>query len=478
MTSELPRVSVIIPTYNRCAWLPMAVDSVLAQTYPHIEVIVVDDGSRDGTAAVVAQYGERVTYLRQANQGVAVARNTGFRASCGEYVSFLDDDDFILPDKIERQVQVLDSEPEIGLVHCGYYHADENGELVERMGFLPAGKVLKELACRNFVWVGAPLIRRQYLEAVGLFDEETPPISADWDMWLRIALAGYTFACVQEPLGAYRIRSGSMLADVATLEYATFTILGRLFANPGLPHDVFAAKERAYGEWHLWISCRYYASGCWDDARRNLQEALTLRPQLLKRPSDFLHLLCCEASSPYVSDPFQFVTDVFDHLPDVAHGLNRYRSHMMGKMGVWLALRHYGRGDMAAARRELTRAIALDPVLLEQTQDFAYSLFHHAMCLPVSDPLVYVETVLQNLPASARPLARVRTRVLSDVSVGWAFQDYFAGRHRSVVRRVLTALRHSPSWLGNRGVVSILLRSLPKLLRGGGQVSRLPTRAN
>jgi hypothetical protein len=100
------------------------------------------------------------------------------------------------------------------------------------------------------------------------------------------------------------------------------------------------------------------------------------------------------------------------------------------------------------------------------------------MCLPVSDPLVYVETVLQNLPASVRPLARVRTRVLSDVSVGCAFQDYFAGRHRLVVRRVLTALRHSPSWLGNRGVVSILLRSLPKLLRGSRQVSHLPTRAN
>ena len=110
--SNPARVSIVIPTHNRAGLLRLAVDSALAQTYPQVEVIVVDDGSTDGTAAMVAQYGERVTYLRQANRDVAAARNTGIRAASGDYLAFLDDDDLILPDKIERQAQVLAARPE------------------------------------------------------------------------------------------------------------------------------------------------------------------------------------------------------------------------------------------------------------------------------------------------------------------------------------------------------------------------------
>jgi hypothetical protein len=123
-------------------------------------------------------------------------------------------------------------------------------------------------------------------------------------------------------------------------------------------------------------------------------------------------------------------------------------------------------GNIADAKRELAEAIALDPAMLKQTKDFANSLCHNAMCLPVNEPLAYVKTVLQNLPAGAQQLARVRARVLSDVNIGRAFEDYYTGHRRLAVRRILSALRHRPSWLGNRGVVSVLMKSLPKLLIG------------
>jgi glycosyltransferase involved in cell wall biosynthesis len=462
--SHLPRVSVIIPTHNRSKLLRVAIESVLAQTYPNIEAIVVDDGSTDDTVVMMAQYAGRVTYLKQTNQDVAAARNTGIRAASGEYLTFLDDDDLILPTKIERQVQILASRPAVGLVHCGYYHIDEAGNRVDKMVFLPEGEVLKELVCRNFIWAGAPLLRRQCIEWVGPFDEEIPAISADWDMWLRIAQAGFLFACVQEPLGAYRIQRDSMLANVAKLEQATVAIFDKVFARPAsLPADVVAVKNQAYGIWRLWIGCRYYAAGRWDDARRNLSESFILHPQLLEDQAEFNQILCNEALDIRVDDPFRFINGVLEHLPPAAEAIRPYRLYLLSRVHTGLALHNYSRGNMAAAKRQLVNAIALYPTMLDQPEEFARTLCAFAMRLPAL-PHLYVATVFRNLPAEAQPLQRAQSRVLSDVNIGCAFEDYFAGNHRLAVHRILSALRYHPSWLRNKGVVSVLVKSLPKLL--------------
>jgi tetratricopeptide (TPR) repeat protein len=462
---SLDRVSVIIPTHNRSGQLRVAIESALAQTYPNVEIIVVDDGSTDDTATLMEEYAERVIYLRQANQDVAAARNTGIQAASGEYLTFLDDDDRILPTKIERQVQVLTSHPRAGLVHCRFYHMDEDGNLLSKVGPLPAGAVLKELLCRNFIWVGAPLIRRQCLERVGLFDEDIPAICADWDMWLRIAQAGHPFACVQEPLGVYRVQRGSMLANVATLEQAILAVFDKVFANPQLPADVAAVKAQAYGTWRLWISWRYCAANRWDDAQRNLAEALTLHPQLLEDRARLFDTLCKEALDVRVDDPFQFIDGVLDHLPPNADAIRPYRAYLVSRVYVGLALRNYGGGKIAEAQHQFADAIALYPAMLEKPEDFVRTLCDFAMSLPVT-PHLYVAAVFQNLPPEAHRLERLRSRVLSDVNIGRAFEDYFAGRRRLAARRILSGLRYRPSWLGNRGVVSVLVKSLPRLLSG------------
>src|SRR5689334_21473917 len=102
---ERPNVSVVIPTYNRAAFLPAAIDSALSQSYPPCEILVVDDGSTDHTADVVAAYRARVRLIAQSNQGTAAGRNAGVAASSGAYVAFLDSDDLWLPHKLERQME-------------------------------------------------------------------------------------------------------------------------------------------------------------------------------------------------------------------------------------------------------------------------------------------------------------------------------------------------------------------------------------
>jgi len=462
--AHLPRVSIIIPTHNRSKLLRVALESALGQTYPNIEIIVVDDGSTDDTAAVVAQYTGRVNYIKQANQDVAAARNTGIRVASGEYLTFLDDDDLILPTKIARQVRVLASRTRVGLVHCRFYYADENGNYLHEVGILPEGEVLQGLICRNFIWVGAPLIRRQCLEQVGLFDEEIPPIAADWDMWLRIAQAGYQFACVQEPLGVYRIHRDGMMSDVAELERGIFAVLEKVFSNPQLPSGVIALREQALEEMRFWISCRYYATGQWDDARRNLAAALALRPQLLGQPERLLRLLSDHALGPRVGDPFQFVAGVLDHLPACTDGLQRYRPRVLSQIYAGLAMRNYGVGNIVHAKSQLTKAIALDPTEFEHSEKFARLLSDYAMHLPVSTPTLHVDTVLKNLPAQAQRLGRARARALSDVNLELAYRDLFAGQRGPAVRRILTALRYRPSLIWDRRVVSIALRSRLRLI--------------
>src|SRR6266571_2992397 len=130
-TSATPLVSVIIPAYNQGKLLARAIDGALGQTYEHKEIIVVNDGSPDSlTRDTAKQYGERIIYVERANGGVAAARNTGIEAANGELIALLDQDDVWLANKLERQVAVLRSHPNVGVVHSSYYLIDENGKRI------------------------------------------------------------------------------------------------------------------------------------------------------------------------------------------------------------------------------------------------------------------------------------------------------------------------------------------------------------
>lgn len=460
-----PLVSVIITTHNRAGVVPETIDSVLAQTYEAIEVIVVDDGSTDDTAAMLRRrYGDRVRYVRQENQGVEMARNRGIRFSTGDYLNFLDDDDLMLPEKIEKQVALLKARPEVGVVHCGYHFIDKDGRHMETTGLLPDGDVRKPLVWGCFPWSGGPLIRRECFDHIG--EHEHRDWYGDWGMWLRFALAGYQWACAQEPLGCYRIVRGSMTDDkVANVERLILHILGAVFANWKLPDDILAEKDAIYAGWHFWIACRYYLGGFWDAGRRNLSAMLERRPEFLEHPDELLQLFYWDAVSPRgrVHEPIKFINDVFDHLPAIAAPIDAHRSKLIGQISAALAMRYYATGEIKEAQQHMNAAIARDASMLAQPDAFVRSVYEYAGMLPEQARLGYVDTVFGHLPDAARALSRTRSRVLGEVNVNRAFQEYHTGQRRAVPRRVLTALRYHPALIKNRGVVAIFARSLPAL---------------
>ncbi len=215
MPNPRPSVSAVVPTYNCAPYLAAAIDSVLAQTHPVQELVVVDDGSSDGTAAVLAAYRQepRVTVIRQRNRGQAAARNRGLAASGGEFVGFCDADDLWRPEKIERQLEAFAGEPEIGVVYTDHVYIDDAGRALptprlERC----SGWVAAELLVRSNVPFGSCLFRRQALAAVGGFDERLS-MGDDYDLLLRVS-ARYRFRYLDLPLYHYRLRSGQLSDNV------------------------------------------------------------------------------------------------------------------------------------------------------------------------------------------------------------------------------------------------------------------------
>lgn len=190
----MPQVSVIIPTYNRKTYVQETIDSVLAQIFTDYEVIVIDDGSTDGTGeALQARYGDRITYIWQENQGESAARNLGIEKAKGEFIAFLDSDDIWLPHKLKKQVAYMENHPLVDLLFGCNRLIDQDGRPIESsapsnyQAMVPFDKTIL------YFWnpIGGPsttLIRKSRLDWVGGFDP-TIKFGEDWDLWFRIAEA-------------------------------------------------------------------------------------------------------------------------------------------------------------------------------------------------------------------------------------------------------------------------------------------------
>ncbi len=203
-----PLVSIIIPSYNSAKFVSEAVDSALAQTYPKIEIIIVDDGSSDNTKEVIAKYGDKINYIYQANKGLAGARNTGIAAAAGEFVALLDADDIFLPEKIAKQVEFLKSHPGCDISYSDLYHFwdDRPQELLE-LGYkyYSGDEVLPRLIERDFIAPLTMLIRKSVFERFGVFDEQFRR-SEDLEFLVRILKQGARICFLSERLAKLRLR--------------------------------------------------------------------------------------------------------------------------------------------------------------------------------------------------------------------------------------------------------------------------------
>jgi len=222
MTSSEPLVSVVTPAYNVAWCVGRAVDSALAQDCRSFELIVINDGSTDGTRAVLRRYGGKITVIDQENRGMSAARNAGIRSARGTYVAFLDADDWWLPGKLSRQIELMQARPEIGFCSTAARVEDENGGLLNLWRCPDTSpQILATLFAQNAAIAGgcsAVMVRRDLFARVGLFDEDLRGFE-DPDLWMRLAAAS-GYACIDETLAVILRREKSVSRNLDAMRVA------------------------------------------------------------------------------------------------------------------------------------------------------------------------------------------------------------------------------------------------------------------
>ncbi len=295
-----PLVSVIIPAYNADYFIGRTLNSVLGQTYPHFEVIVVDDGSRDRTAEIVRSFTRqdpRIQLIQQSQQGVSAARNLGIARSQGLYIAPLDADDIWYPQKLEKQVDRLEaSDLSVGLVYAWSSYIDIEGKIVGKYPAAqlcqPEGEVLIALVFSNFVDNGSnPLIRRSCLERIGGYrshlQNQKLDYCEDWDLYLRIA-EHYRFGLVPEYLIGYRQSLTSATSNCPKIEQAWLLVLSEIVGRH--PEIAIAVQNWAKGSFYNYLLGKSYVSGDYWRALIWIVKGVKADPILLLRPGIYLAL--------------------------------------------------------------------------------------------------------------------------------------------------------------------------------------------
>lgn len=251
-----PRVSVIIPTYNRADLVQQALASVKAQTYRDFEIVVVDDGGTDGTFEVLSADRE-IRVLRHAGRrGVSAARNTGIHAARGEWLAFLDSDDLWQPDKLARQIFWLEGQPELLICQTGETWVRRGVRVNKPLSHRQVGgKIFLPSLRRCMISPSAVVLHRRLISDHGGFDE-TLPAAEDYDLWLRLTWR-YEVGLVDEPLVIKRGGHPDQLSRQWGLDRFRIRALVKLVQDPDLPEPYARAARRM-----LAAKCAIYAQGC------------------------------------------------------------------------------------------------------------------------------------------------------------------------------------------------------------------------
>lgn len=233
----VPRVSVVVPSYNHARYLRQCIDSVLAQDHADLELIVVDDGSTDGSIELLQAYGTRLRLIRQQGGRQARARNLALAVATGELVAFLDSDDRWLPGRISSAVATLAARPEAAVAWGDYRTIDDDGRVLAQARWTdPGGDFARVLIAGNPICNGTATVRRAVLDQIGGFDERVPRV-CDGAAWYQIAARGHRFAHVDQLVLDYRLHPGNDSARFAPMTRDRDTALlfaAQAYAERGL----------------------------------------------------------------------------------------------------------------------------------------------------------------------------------------------------------------------------------------------------
>jgi glycosyltransferase involved in cell wall biosynthesis len=285
-----PLVSIVVPSYNHARYLREAIDSILAQDYARLELIVIDDGSTDGSPEILRGYGTRFHWELQQNQGQVATLNRGWLMSKGGIIGYLSADDLLLPGAVAAAVRCLEDHPDAVLAYCDFNLIDPDSAVVRRVRTpeFDYQRMVADIECPP--GPGA-FFRRTAFEKAGTWNSQFKQM-LDYEYWLRLGLHG-RFVRIPEVLAAYRVHPGSQsfAASHQIRPEEPIRIIERYFESAAIPPHIRAARNRAIGTAHLLCAQLYIRTGKYAAGGVALLRGFRLKPLGLLSPRTLRMLL-------------------------------------------------------------------------------------------------------------------------------------------------------------------------------------------
>lgn len=483
--SSSPQVSVIIPAYNNAEYLREAIQSVLKQTYAHLELIVVDDGSPDHTQDIVREFKDpRIRYIvHDENRGLSAARNTGICASTGEIIALLDGDDLFHPDKLATHVRFLKQHPEIGVTFNSRFELNHSARTIRDLWRPPPSATLSDLVLGFPFSPSDMVLRREWIFRVNLFDEAYRFFGEDLDINCRLALAGCRFANVGRSLNYRRYYSGRVIQDIRAAQELEMRPLYAAFSDPRCPPAVTALKDLALSNRFLDWSFVAFDQGETPLGVEYCRDAVRLNPSLIQgEPCPLLLSLLSDCIADENRDHEELLESTMAQLPPELAYLKRSRRWAVAygflKRGARAIIWDRPEDGRVHFEQAARRNAALD-------ESFLRELTQQLLDYEAEFGMEEAEKALQRLVPHLRKIGgRSRVRWLNGcLAINRAFLHYRSGRYHRVPAMALRAIANDPGYAVNRGVLSILVRSsvgmqfnFPRLLhRRNGTEAVSPT---
>jgi glycosyltransferase involved in cell wall biosynthesis len=251
ISNSIPLISIVMPVYNSENFIHESIEGALGQTYPNIELIVVNDGSTDSTAQKIRYFGDKIVYLQTKNKGVSAARNLAIDKSSGSWIAFCDADDIWFPEKLELQISKMHNY--LWSHTDSYYFGSDYDETTKRseLSELEAGYIFKKLTVENTVTTSSVLIKKHVLLEHGKFNERLKALE-DWELWLKIAKT-YPISYVDKPLLKYRVYPNSTSRKAREMLPLHLQVINSIFKDNDISKYKKKAKIKAY------LICSYIA---------------------------------------------------------------------------------------------------------------------------------------------------------------------------------------------------------------------------
>jgi glycosyltransferase involved in cell wall biosynthesis len=459
---ESPRVSVVIPAYNNAEFLGEAIESVLDQTYPNFELIVVNDASPDNTNGIVGKFKDpRIKYIvHEENHGLAATRNTGMRASTGEFIALLDGDDILHPEKLQAHVEFYNSNPDTGVTYNARFELNHSSKTIRELWRPPTTVTLADLVLGFPFSPSDMVLRREWAFRVNLFDESHTYYGEDLDINCRLALAGCKFASVDRALNYRRFHSGRVIKDMRAFHEDEIRPLYKIFADPRFPSEIMYLRDFALS--NRFISWTNMAFDQEETAlgQEYCREAVRLNPSVTEgHPCQLVDSFLSYCILDESRNHEILLRRIFAQLPSELRKLSDQCEWATARGYLLKGTRAVMWGRHGDGQDHFARAVALgaqiDTLFLRQLTAQLLSYEAEFGSGTAGEFLQRISPFFESLGGrESIPLLK------ACYSVNRAFRSFSAHEYQDVMSQAMTAILNDPNYLTNRGVLAIMIRSI------------------